>query len=280
MISEVIRSRDNALVKRLGKIENSARERRSLGRTLIEGENLIRAYIESGAGEIDTLVAGESALERASVSALFESVAAGRRAVLEDALLARFSDVVASAGLIALVAIPPEPEWPLRIADAVVLERIQDPGNLGSILRSAQAAGVGQVFLTPGSALAWSPKVLRAGMGAHFKLAIREGADIGRIRACASGKILAASSRSGHPIYDVDLRGPVIWVFGNEGAGLSELAVSAAAETVCIPMPGGAESLNVASAAAVCLFEQARQRNGAAKTARGYIPSRSPESGA
>ena len=160
MTIEVIRSRDNALVKRLGKIENSARERRSIGRTLIEGENLIRTYVESGAGEIETLVAGESALQRPSVSALFDSVAAGRRAVLDDVLLARFSDVVSSAGLIALVAIPPEREWPPAIADALVLERIQDPGNLGSILRSTQAAGVGDVFLTPGSALAWSPKVL------------------------------------------------------------------------------------------------------------------------
>jgi len=262
MTDAVIRSRDNALVKRLAKIENSARERRSLGRTLIDGEHLIRSYVESGSGEIDTLVAGESALQRPAVSALFDSVPAARRAVLDDALLARLSEVVSSAGLMALIAIPPEPDWPATIADAVVLDRIQDPGNLGSILRSTQAAGLVEVFLTPGSALAWSPKVLRSGMGAHFRLAIREDADIARIAALAGGKVIAASSRDGCPIDEADLRGPVTWLFGNEGTGLSPQAEAAATQTVCIPMPGGAESLNVASAAAVCLFEQSRQRRG------------------
>jgi len=260
MNREVIRSRDNALFKSLIKLEASPRERHGASRTLLDGEHLIQAYRDAGLGQIDVIAAGESALEREALRTLFESAPAKRRAVLADKLLSRLSQVASSAGLLAVVFIPEGPPMPSAIGDALLLERIQDPGNLGSILRSAQAAGLREVFLSPGTALAWSPKTVRAGMGAHFRLHIHENADIEAVSRLATGRIIATGAHAGLNLYEADLRGPVTWLFGNEGAGLSRVAASAASQMVAIPMPGQAESLNVAASVAVCLFEQVRQR--------------------
>jgi TrmH family RNA methyltransferase len=142
----------------------------------------------------------------------------------------------------------------------VLLENIQDPGNLGSILRSAVAAGIAQVFLSRGSVFAWSPKVIRAGMGAHFFLSIFEDVDLAEAARAFSGCIVAMEPRATSSLYELHLKGPVAWVFGNEGAGLSESVGRLATHRVRIPMPGPAESLNVAAAAAICLFEQIRQQ--------------------
>ncbi len=260
MNTEFIRSSDNALVKRLMKLESPARTRGGEARALLDTERLVRAYCDSQLGEIEVLAAGESALERDSVRSLFESAPARRRVVLTDRLLARVSQVVSSAGLVAVIAVPEAPAVPEVIGDALLLERIQDPGNLGSMLRSAQAAGLRDVFLSPGTVLAWSPKTLRAGMGAHFRLQIHEEADLTAVVRRASGVVLATRTSAQKTLYEHDLRGPVAWLFGNEGAGLSQALCAAAPHGVSIPMPGHAESLNVAASAAVCLFEQLRQR--------------------
>src|SRR5881396_2853059 len=140
-------------------------------------------------------------------------------------------------------------------------ENIQDPGNLGAILRTAAAAGIPHIFLSKDSVFAWSPKVIRAGMGAHFFLSIFEGVDVGEFARSFRGSVVAMEPRARASLYELDLRGPVAWVFGNEGAGLSEGARRLAAHRVRIPMPGPAESLNVAAAVAICLFEQIRQRS-------------------
>jgi TrmH family RNA methyltransferase len=144
---------------------------------------------------------------------------------------------------------------------ALLLEDIQDPGNLGSILRSSAAAGCDAVFLSRGCADAWSPKVLRAGMGGHFVLSIKESADLLEVATQFTGKILAASLRADKSLYESNLRGKLAFVIGNEGAGLSQALLDAAQQHFIIPMPGKVESLNAAAAAAVCLFEAVRQRN-------------------
>ena len=131
------------------------------------------------------------------------------------------------------------------------------------MLRAAWAVGVRDVLLTTGCAQAWSPKVLRAGQGAHFGLDIREHCDVAAALADHAGKIVATRLDARESLYALDLRGPVAWLFGNEGAGLSPALSALATHPVIIPMPGAAESLNVAMAATVCLFEQARQRAGA-----------------
>ena len=255
-----IRSRNNPQVKALIRLASSSRERRSTGCTMLEGEHLVRAYQESG-GTAEVMLASEGAMTRPEVRGFFESVPAKARVVLADALFARVSQLASSAGVAAVVRTPEPGPLPQTLSNCLLLENIQDPGNLGSILRTAVAAGVSHVFLSKGSVFAWSPKVVRAGMGAHFFLSIFEGADVGEFARSFRGSVVAMEPRARASLYDLDLKEPVAWLFGNEGAGLSEGAGRLATHRARIPMPGHAESLNVAAAVAICLFEQIRQRS-------------------
>ncbi len=254
-----IRSRDNPQVKALIRLAGSSRERRRTGSTILEGEHLVRAYQDSG-GIAEMILASESALARPEIRNFFENVPAKSRLALADALLERVSQLVSSAGIAAVIRTPLPSPMPRSISSCLLLENIQDPGNLGSILRTAVAAGVPQVFLSKSSVFAWSPKVIRAGMGAHFSLAIFEDIDLEEIARAFSGRIIATEPKAGASLYELDLKGPVAWLFGNEGSGLSPQSRGLATDHVHIPMPGPAESLNVAAAAAICLFEQIRQR--------------------
>jgi TrmH family RNA methyltransferase len=255
---KLIRSRDNPQVKALVKLASSSRERRDTGTTLLEGEHLVRAYRESG-GKAETIFAAETAMTKPEIRALIESAPAAARLVLADRLVEQISQLVSTAGVGAVVRTPKAGPPPRTLASCVLLENIQDPGNLGSILRSAAAAGIAEIFLSRGSVFAWSPKVIRAGMGAHFGLSIFEDVELPEIARACSGRIVAMEPRAKASLYELDLTGPVAWAFGNEGAGLSEGLRRLASDTACIPMPGSAESLNVAAAAAICLFEQVRQ---------------------
>ena len=254
-----IRSRDNAQVKALIKLAGSSRERRRTGSTILEGERLVRAYQETG-GVPETILASESAFARPEIRTFLEETPARGRLVLADALLERISQLVSAAGVAAVVRTPRAGPVPPILSSCLLLENIQDPGNLGSILRTAVAAGIARVLLTRGSVFAWSPKVIRAGMGAHFSLSIFEDVDLGEIARAFSGRIIATEPKAGSSLYELDLRGPVAWLFGNEGSGLSPESRALATDHVHIPMPGPAESLNVAAAAAICLFEQIRQQ--------------------
>jgi RNA methyltransferase, TrmH family len=144
-------------------------------------------------------------------------------------------------------------------AASVVLDRLQDAGNVGNILRSASAFGFGQVIALKGTVALWSPKVLRAGMGAHFGLRLIELATDDAL-AALSVPMLATSSHASRAIHEVPLPWPCAWVMGHEGQGVSATLLRRCAESLRIPQPGGEESLNVAAAAAVCLYESARQR--------------------
>ena len=256
---KILRSKDNALFKDLQKLAASSRERKIRGLALLEGERLIDAYARTG--EIpDVLIASEAATRRDSIRDAFEKTRAKQHIVLDDALLEKISQVVSASGLIAVVKTPAAPPLPTTVGDCLLLENIQDPGNLGSILRTAAAANVRQVFLSQGCVFAWSPKVVRAGMGAHFSLEIHEGVDLLDIVARTTGSVVATLADADRTIDTCDFKGPVAWIFGNEGAGLSAELAAAASSRLTIPMPGSAESLNVAAAAAICLFEQVRQR--------------------
>jgi TrmH family RNA methyltransferase len=256
---KAIRSRSNPAVKALVKLAGSSRERRRTGTTLLEGENLVRAYRDSGA-VAETIFAGESAFADPRVRELVENAPARERLLLGDEVVARISQLVSASGVAAVVRAPEPGPVPETLPSCLLLEDVQDPGNLGSILRTAVAAGIAHVFLSPGSVFAWAPKVIRAGMGAHFHLSIFEGADLTQVARACPGRIVAMEPRAAGSLYDLDLKGPVAWLLGNEGAGLSDRALRVATDRVRIPMPGSSESLNVAAAAAVCLFEQLRQR--------------------
>jgi TrmH family RNA methyltransferase len=260
MTPKAVRSRDNPAFKSLLKLATSSRDRRDSGHAVLEGEHLVESFRASGLGEAQMLAAGESALERASLRDLFETTPANSRVVLADRLMSALTELASTAGLLAVIATPRPAAGGAPLGDALLLERIQDPGNLGSILRSALAAGMRDVYLSPGTVHAWSPKVVRAGMGAHFALRIHENADLAELAGRARGAVFATRVRAAKSLYEADLRGPVAWLFGNEGSGLTETA-GAGAEGLTIPMGGPVESLNVAAAVAVCLFEQLRQRS-------------------
>jgi len=175
--------------------------------------------------------------------------------VLSDALFASLSPVDSPTGLLAEIAIPRVMNETARFV--VLLEDIQDPGNLGALLRTAAAAGVEQVYCSTACADAWSPKALRGGQGAHFRLGVQERADLAAV--ARRIPIHAAVLGARQSLFELDLRGAVGFAFGNEGAGLSE-ALRAHANPFTIPMSDRVESLNVAAAAAICLFERVRQR--------------------
>jgi TrmH family RNA methyltransferase len=259
MTPKVVRSRDNPAYKTLVRLESSAKERRETGRALLEGEKMVAAFRDAGVGEARVVALAESSCEEPAAVALFETVPAASRIILADPLMDRLSQLASASRMVAVIDVPAQPGVGAEVGDGVVLERIQDPGNLGSILRTAAAAGVRDVYLSPGTVAAWSPKVLRSAMGAHFSLRIHEGIDPALVIGRASGKVCAAVVRAPALVYQAQLRGPVLWLFGNEGQGLSA-ELSHRAEPVGIPMAPGTESLNVAAAVAVCLFEQVRQR--------------------
>jgi len=250
-------SRDNPTYKQLKKLTESARERRKAGRTLLDGVHLIEAYLAAGHVP-DLLVVSESGLGHPECAVLLKKVPSFNIAVLPDLLFNEISPVETPVGLLAVVAIP-EPGANAQPKFCVLLEDIQDPGNLGSMLRSAAAAGVEAAYLTLGCADAWSPKALRAGMGAHFVMHVEERVAGPNKVAAFAGMSLATSLDAQMSLYSLDLTGPVMVLVGNEGAGLSAELQSAASHRVTIPMPGKVESLNAAAAAAVCFFERVRQ---------------------
>ena len=259
---KAITSRDNPLYKDLKRLAINSQARRKAGRTLLDGVHLCDAYLQH-VGAPKCCVVSESASAQAEVMTIVArcKAQAAQCLLLPDALYQHLSQVENGVGILFLIDAP-QPQMPAKLAQsAVLLDEVQDPGNLGSILRSAAAAGITQVFCSAGTAQAWSPRVLRAGMGAHFLLQIFENADLVALLQSSRLPVLATSPHTKQTIYDADLRQPLAWLFGHEGQGVSEELMALAKHKVAIPQPGAMESLNVAASAAVCLFEQVRQQS-------------------
>jgi TrmH family RNA methyltransferase len=257
---KAITSRENALYKELKQLASHSQARRRAGRTLLDGVHLCEAYLQH-IGAPALCVVSEASLQDAEVACILETCDRMRAQciALPDSLYQSLSQVENGIGLLFLIDTPPV-EMPRALTGAaVLLDNLQDPGNLGSILRSAAAAGIRQVFCSKGTVFAWSPKVLRAGMGAHFLLQIFENVDLAPLVAASKIPVMATSSHAERQIYDVNLREPVAWLFGHEGQGVSDDLLAHASCQVSIPHAGQIESLNVAASAAVCFFEQLRQ---------------------
>jgi len=254
---KLIQSRDNTFFKQLKRLAESGRERRKTGRTLLDGLHLVEAW-ENHCGAVEQLVVGESALAGGEIAAY---VGSRECTVLTDSLLRDLGIVETPSGLLAIVELPGAGRAIDLDADAVLLDGVQDPGNLGSLLRTAAAAGVRQVLLSPGCAAAWSPKVLRAGQGAHFILDVHEEADLAKFVTSYRGTTAVTCLDGATPLFSANWQGPLAWVFGAEGLGVRPDLVAAAGLRVRIPMPGAVESLNVGAAAAICLFEMVRRRS-------------------
>jgi TrmH family RNA methyltransferase len=257
---KTISSRDNPLFKELKHLAGSSQARRKAGRTLLDGVHLCQTYVQHHGLPVQCIL-NQSALAHAEVNAIVALCEAGRAAciVLPDALYHTLSQVEHGVGVMFVIDTPALALPPALTQSAVLLDNLQDPGNLGSILRSAAAAGITQVYCSVGTAFAWSPKVLRAGMGAHFLLDIFENIDLAPLLQASSVPILATSSHARQRVYDIDLTGPVVWLFGHEGQGVADDLLALATHQVAIPHQGAMESLNVAASAAVCFFEQLRQ---------------------
>lgn len=257
MADTVIASLDNPQFKRLKRLAHSARERRKAGQTMLEGVHLLQALADAGsAPELIVLRAGRANGDE--TEAVLQRFPGVRRIHMSPTLFDAVSTVAEPGEAMALIDIPRPPRHGAQCL--VLLEGLQDPGNVGTILRSAAAAGVDAVYLSHGCAEAWSPKALRAGMGAHFVVAVHEHADLAAIAREFPGQVVATVLAASESLYALDVTGPTAFVFGNEGAGLSQELLDAATRQVRIPMPGKMESLNAAAAAAICLFERVRQR--------------------
>ncbi|GBL46572.1 23S rRNA (guanosine-2'-O-) -methyltransferase rlmB [Sulfuriferula multivorans] len=252
-MTETISSPQNPRFKHVKKLAESAAVRHEYGQTLLDGEHLLTAALEAGIRPALLITTAA-----ASASSLLQDCAEVERLTLSQALFNVLSPVKAPTGILALITIP-QSAPPSKTNFCVLLEAIQDPGNLGAMLRSAAAAGVDVVYLSSGCADAWSPKVLRGGMGAHFATHIIENADLPAVAQAFPGAVCAATLGAAHSLYQTDLRGAVAFAVGNEGAGLSAELRAAAGVEFTIPMPGTVESLNAAAALAVCLFERVRQ---------------------
>lgn len=250
-----ITSRDNPALVRLRKLAAEPGAYRKTGSLWIEGDHLLRAALQRGWTPA-LVVLTEAALQDPALARLAE--AAPRALVVPTTLFKGLSGLESPAQIGAEFALPGAPAIDAQAA-SVVLDRLQDAGNVGAILRSAAAFGVRQVLALKGTAALWSPKVVRAGQGAHFGLRLLEGLTVADLGALAV-PLIATSSHTEHVLHRVALPSPCAWVMGHEGQGVSAELMARCALTVGIPQPGGEESLNVAAAAAICLYESARQQ--------------------
>ena len=250
-----ITSRQNSVFKALRALVDDPRRQ---GCALVDGIHLVATCLARGI-VVRQLLASESGRRNAQIAALLQSAAGIDTVILRDSLFREISELATPTGVAAVIEIPPVAAG-LPASDAVLLDAVQDGGNVGAILRTAAAAGVRHVMLGIGCAGAWTPRVLRAAQGAHFSLAIRERADLQATLAGCPATSIATVARGGESLHQIDLTGPIIWLVGNEGAGLAPPLIAAAKIRATIPLASGTESLNVAAATAVCLFEARRQR--------------------
>jgi TrmH family RNA methyltransferase len=255
-----VTSRHNDRVNEARRLAQSSRDRRKLGRCILEGEHLVRVYVDR-VGPPETLIVADWALDHPAIAGVVRDVPAARVIQVPPTVFAEIAVLPIDVGVLAVIETPRHDVVPLpRLA--LMLEDLQDPGNVGTILRTAAAAGADQVLLSKHCAFAWSPKVLRAGQGAHFLTRIAEDVDLPSWTAAfraGGGRVLALDAHAGQGLFDADIAFPLAIAVGNEGAGLSGALREAADARVSIPMPGGAESLNAAAAVAVALFECVRR---------------------
>jgi TrmH family RNA methyltransferase len=269
-----VSSSQNPLLKEIRTFQGTSgaasklREAKSLA--LIEGIHLLQSWNSSTESFLDirVVLTTNAGLLNSEISHLIAQMvnhSAGCAHIdfvlVDESIWHELSDLGHAPHLISLVAIPESFDLINFDRDVVVLDGIQDAGNVGTILRTSLAAGFRHVIALKGTAHLWSPKVLRAAMGAHSNLKIKEGVKSSDFVSDVPTQKISARLHDAKSIYDLstELKKPLAWVFGNEGQGVSELVMENSLGAY-IPIHAEVESLNVASAAAVCLFETSRVR--------------------
>lgn len=253
----MITSPQNPKIK-LARALRKRRERERESLLFLEGRRLVSDALAAGFAPVTLFYTAEAA-ESAENAALIETWQAHAWELSPD-LLAELSETVTPQGIAAIVPLPRLP-WVSSPTLLLIADQIRDPGNLGTLLRSAAGAGVEGVILPAGTADVWNEKVLRAGMGAHFRLPLRTGLEWAAILSLIGDIRVFIADAYGERTYDqVDWRQPAALLVGGEADGASEAGVARADERLRIPMTGGVESLNAAVAGSIILFEAARQR--------------------
>jgi TrmH family RNA methyltransferase len=252
-----INSRQNVLYKSLHRLARSSRARREAGAILLDGVHLVRAYLERFGAEGVEVVVRRSAAGHKEILPLLEHASGS---IMSDSLFDQLAPVESPLGILAVAPLPAvvfAPPQERRFE--VLLDGIQDPGNVGTILRSAAAAGATQAHLSVDCADPWSPKCLRGGMGAQMVLPVQQHKNLALTARGLDARLIACTTGAKTSLFDTDLRGRVAFILGAEGAGVSADLISAAHQQVRIPMRTGMESLNVSAAAAVCFYEWVRR---------------------
>lgn len=255
----MITSSSNAKIKLVRSLQGRSRQRKTENAFIAEGVRLVEEAVEE-AWPMEFVLFDETLSERglALVKQLKEKVDLDISQIPPD-LMAEISDTETPQGILAVLSsqrLPlPQPPSFLLIAD-----QIRDPGNMGTLLRTAEAAGADGVLLAPGTVDAFSPKVVRAGMGAHFRLPVLDHSweEIQSITKDLT--VFLAESGEGQALWRVDFQQPLALLIGGEAFGASPQGRSLATQKVTIPMPGRAESLNAAIAAGIIIAEVLRQR--------------------
>ena len=264
MQATYISSSPNDSVKRWRKILDSSRGARKVGASLAEGIHLAQVILASDIRVRSVIVREDGVGDEARALAAQLAQKSGVRVyVLSRSVYDSISPVEHGVGLTVEFEIPTyeRPHAPLA-KDALYLDGVQDVGNMGTLIRTAVASGVRCIAASSGSAAFWSPKVLRAGMGAHFGAMLFENVSPEELPALFAGRRLAADARGGQDLFRSRgwERGTTVWMMGAEGPGLSEEALRVSDARYLIDIEHACESLNVGAAAAVCLFEQRRRR--------------------
>jgi TrmH family RNA methyltransferase len=257
----VISSTGNPHVKKLRSLATDRRERRRERGFVLEGVRLVSDALDAGAELSLALFAPEQLAALPAGQALLARLERTPHCyAATPQVVAAAAETVTPQGVVA-AARWPEVE-PKRPGLVLVLDAVQDPGNVGTLLRSAEAVGVAEVICTRGTADAYSPKVVRAAMGAHFSVPLRADVDPAELGDAlgAVDNVYATLADASMPYYAADWRQPSALIIGNEANGISEAALALATKQIAIPMVGRAESLNAAVAGSVVLFEALRQR--------------------
>ena len=258
---QYITSAKNPQIQHIKQLASTPKYRQEYQQTVLDGIHLCDAYLRAG-GVPEQVIVGMGSMTNKEVTGLLFRIDESVPMIeMPDSLYERISTLEQGIAILFVIAIPEKRIAATLENDALILDTVQDPGNVGAMLRTAAAAGVKEIYLSAGSASAWAPKVLRAGMGAHFALDIYENVDLTSLVGNAKIPVVATSLTAKETLYEKDLSTPHAWLLGNEGAGVSEeLLKLCEKDAIIIPQSDGVESLNVAAATAVCLFEQRRQR--------------------
>jgi len=230
---------------------------------VLDGAHLVTAYIDAGFTPLSIAIRA-AAIASADAEMLLSRIDANRVTVysMADDIIDKASSLESAASIMAVITTPQSQPTPHNINAVIVLDNVQDPGNVGSILRSAAAFGISHALLGIGSAQAWSPKVIRAGQGAHFVLNIEEGADVAAWLKSYQGQrvALVSNEEKAAALFTINLTTPSAFIIGSEGAGISADVLASATKYATIPMSGKMESLNASACAAIVMYEWHRQQ--------------------